>query len=59
MQLGLHPAPLRLSDAKTKAIQLRSAIINGEDPFVIRHITQVDIVLVEDSKHSPMREIEV
>ncbi len=31
MQLGLYPA-LRLSEAKSKAIQLRSAVIDGEDP---------------------------
>lgn len=31
MQLGLYPA-LRLSEAKSRAVQLRSAIIDGDDP---------------------------
>jgi integrase len=31
MQLGLYPA-LRLAEAKTRAIQLRSAVIDGDDP---------------------------
>lgn len=31
MQLGLYPA-LRLAEAKSKAIQLRSAVIDGDDP---------------------------
>lgn len=31
MQLGLYPA-LRLAEARSKAIQLRSAVIDGDDP---------------------------
>lgn len=39
MQLGLYPA-LRLSEAKSRAIQLRSAVIDGEDPSEKRAVLE-------------------